>query len=146
MQTFEISIFINCPPQEVWDLISNPANNNQWSSNTEYAEWTSEGPHGVGSTQHDVGKVLGRKMEGTSEIIAWDPPNEFGQKSTSGPLPWESMWKLEPKENGTQLTVSAGAEVGGFFKMAEGLVVKQLVKMFDTNIEALKQLLEAGQA
>ena len=146
METIEINTFINRPPQEVWDFISNPTNNTQWSSNTEYAEWTSEGPHGVGSTQRDVGKVLGRKIESTSEITAWDPPNEFGQKSTSGPVPWWSTWILEPKENGTQLTVHTGGEVGGFFKMAEGLVVKQLVKMVDTNIEALKQLLEKGQA
>ncbi len=146
METIENSGFINRPPQEVWDFISNPANITQFSSNTEYAEWTSEGPPGVGSTQRDVGKVLGRKIKSTSEITAWDPPNKFGQKSTSGPLPWESMWKLEPKESGTQLTVSAGAEVGGFFKMAEGLVVKQLVKMVNTNIEALKLLLEAGKA
>ena len=146
MTTHETRIFINRPPQEVWDIISNPANIAQWSSNTESAEWTSEGPPGVGSTQRDVGKVLGRKIESTSEITAWDPPKVFGQKSTSGPVPWESMWKLEPKENGTQLTVRAGAELGGFFKMAEGLVVKQLVKMMDTNIEALKLLLEAGQA
>ncbi len=146
MTTFETSIFINRPPQEVWDFISNPANNSQWSSNTEIAEWTSEDPHGVGSTQRDVGKVLGRKVEGTSEITAWDPPKGFGQKSTSGPIPWESTWKLEPKEDGTQIIVQAGGEVGGFFKMAEGLVVKQLGKMMDSNIQALKLLLEESQA
>ena len=144
MDTHETSIFINRPPQAVWDLISNPANIAQWSSNTEFAEWTSERAPGVGSTQRDVGKVLGRKIESTTEITAWDPPREFAQKSTSGSIPWESNWKLEPKENGTQLTVQAGAEVGGFFKMAEGLVVKQLVKLMDANLKALKQLLEAG--
>jgi carbon monoxide dehydrogenase subunit G len=146
MVTHETSIFINCPSQEVWDFISNPANNSQWSSSNESAEWTSEGPPGVGSTQRDVSKVLGRRIESTSEITAWNPPKEFCQKSTSGPFPWESTWKLEPKEDGTQITVHTRAEVGGFFKIAEGLVVKQLVKLVETNIQALKPLLEEGQA
>jgi carbon monoxide dehydrogenase subunit G len=145
MATYEKSIFINRPQQDVWDFFTDPANSSQWST-TEYAEWTSEGPPGVGSTQRSVGKILGRKFESTSEITAWDPPNEHGYKSTSGPFPWEFTTKLEAKENGTQLNVSGTAEVGGFFKMAEGLVVKQLTKQVDTNFEALKQVLETGQA
>ena len=116
MATYEKSIFINRPPQEVWDFFSNPANSSQWST-TEYAEWTSEGP-----------------------------PSEHGYKSTSGPFPWEFTTKLEAKENGTQLNASGTAEVGGFFKMAEGLVVKQLTKQVDANFEALKLVLETGQA
>jgi hypothetical protein len=55
------------------------------------------------------------------------------------------MWKLEPKEGGTQLTVHSGGEFGGFFKIAEGLVVKQLGKMVDTNFDNLKKLLEESQ-
>ncbi len=143
MATYEKSIFINRPPQEVWDFFSNPANAPQWST-TESAEWTSEGPPGVGSTQRSVGKFLGRNVESTSEIIAWDPPNEHGYKSTSGPFPWEFTIRLEPKENGTQLNGRGTAEIGGFFKIAEGLAVKQVAKQLDANFEALKLVVEAG--
>jgi ligand-binding SRPBCC domain-containing protein len=144
MTTFETSIFINRPPQDVWDFYTNPANISQWSSNTEHEEWTSEGLPGVGSTLRSEGKLFGRKWESTSEITAWDPPNEYGQKSTSGPFPWESTIKLEPKENGTQLNAHVSGEVGGWIKMAEGLLMKQLEKQIDSNFEALKQVLEAG--
>ena len=54
--------------------------------------------------------------------------------------------KLESQENGTQLTLVGEAEIGGFFKIAEGLVRKQLEKQLDTELNALKLLLEAGQA
>ena len=54
--------------------------------------------------------------------------------------------KLESQENGTQVTETFQAEVGGFFKLAEGLVGKQMEKEFDTDFDALKLLLEAGQA
>ncbi len=145
MATFEKSIFIKRPPQEIWDFFSNPANSSQWST-TESAEWTSEGPPDVGSIQHSVGKFLGRKVESTSEITVWDPPNEHGYKSTSGPFPWEFTTRLEPKENGTQLNGRGTAEIGGFFKIAEGLAVKQAAKQIDANFEALKLVLETGQA
>ena len=144
MITLESSIFINRPQQEVWDFLSNPANNTQWQSSTESAEWTSEGPPGVGSTLREVGKVLMRKIESPSEITAWDPPNKHGRKSVGGPIPWEVTMKLEPKENGTQLNVHSTVEVRGFFKIAEGLVGKQFQKGVDTDFEALKLLLEAG--
>ncbi len=145
MITWENSIFINRPQQEVWDFVSNPANDTQWRSSLESAEWTSEGPPGVGSTLREGGKILGRKVEGTTEITAWDPPNEYGRKSASGPFPFEGTMKLEPKEDGTQLTVRGTAEVGGFFKIAEGLLAKQMKKELDTDLPALKLLLEAGE-
>jgi carbon monoxide dehydrogenase subunit G len=144
MITWEKNKFINRPPQEVWDFISDPANLAQWLSGADYAEWTSEGPPGVGSTLIEVGKVLGLKMESPVEITIWDPPNEFGRKSIGGPSPWESRMKLEPKENGTQLTISGEAEFRGILKPAEGLIAKQIENQGEVDFEALKQLLEAS--
>ncbi len=146
MFTYEKSIFIDRPQQEVWDFVSNPLNDPQWRSSLESAEWTSEGPPGVGSTQRTVARFLGRKLDATGEVTIWDPPHKIGLIVVSGPVPWESTMKLEPKENGTQLTVSGQGELGGFFKMAEGLVGKQAKKTADTEYDALKLLLETGQA
>ena len=146
MFTFEKSIFINRPQQEVFDFSSNPANDPQWRSSAESAEWTSEGPVGVGSTYRSVDRFLGRKIEGTSEITVWDPPNQFGFKMVSGPFPFEATIKLESRENGTQFTVDGQAQFGGFFKIAEGLVGRQVEKQLVADFEALKLVMEAGQA
>ena len=146
MFTYEKSLFINRPQQEVFDFVSNPANNTQWQSTTEAAEWTSEGPPGVGSTERSVVRFLGRKIDTTNEITIWDPPRQYGFKSVSGPFPLEVTMKFESQEIGTQLTVNLQAEFGGFFKIAEGLVGKQAVKLLSTNLGALKLLLEEGQA
>ena len=144
MLTFERSIFINRPPQEVFDFMSNPANDTKWRDSAVSSEWTSEGPPGVGSTLRSVDKLLGRKMESTSEITAWDPPNRYGQKSVGGPVPFEMTVMLETKEQGTQLTMSGNAEAGGFFKIAEGLLGRQLEKQFDTDLNGLKRVLEGA--
>jgi len=146
MLTWENSIFINRSQQEVWDFLSNPANEPQWQSGTESAEWTSEGLPGVGSTQRGIGKILGRKIDLPIEVTAWDPPSELGRKSVGGPIQAESTIRLESKEDGTQLSVHYQGEAGGFFKIAEGLLGKQLEKQTAANFKALKQVLEAGQA
>jgi uncharacterized protein YndB with AHSA1/START domain len=143
METFETSIVINRPPKEVWDFYTNPANNPKWST-TEHAEWTSEGPPGVGSTIRSVGKLLGRDVESSVVVTAWDPPKEYGVKSTSGPFPFETNIKFEPNESGTQLNALIMGEVSGWLKLAGGLLMSQLEKQMDTNFETLKQVLESG--
>lgn len=144
MHKFEKSIFINRPQQEVFDYVTDPANDAEWIGPSEGAEWTSEDPVGVGSTQRSVNKFMGRKIEDTSEVTAWDPPNEYAQKSVGGPAPFEMKLKLSPKDDGTQLELSGQAEFGGFFKLAEGLVGKQLEKQMESDLKTLKRLMEEG--
>ncbi|MGW8143927.1 MAG: SRPBCC family protein [Anaerolineales bacterium] len=144
MYSFEKSIFINLPQQEVFDYITDPANDKNWRKSSISAEWTSEGPVGVGSTQHSVDKFMGRNMESDSEVTVWDPPNEFGWKSIGGPVPYELSLKLAPDGEGTQLSFSGQAEIAGFFKLAEGLAGKQMEKQIDGDFNNLKKVLESG--
>ena len=145
MYKFESSIFINRPQQEVFDYVTNPANNAKWQSGTESAEWTSDGPPGVGSTFKVVASLLGRKIEATVEVTGWDPPSLSRIKSVGGPIPFEITTKFEAQGDGTFLTQTGQAEIGGFFKLAEGLAGKQIAKQGEVERAALKLLLEAGQ-
>lgn len=145
MYKFESSIFINRPVQEVFDFVTNPANSAKWQSGTESVEWTSDGPRGVGSTAKVVAKLLGRKIELVVETTIWDPSNQSGLKSIGGPIPFESTSKFAAQGDGTLLTETGQAEIGGLFKLAEGLVGKQLEQQGEANRAALKLLLESGQ-
>lgn len=142
MYTFKKSIFINVPQQDLFDFVTNPANDTKWRPSTISVEWTSEGPVGVGSTQRSVDKFLGREIESTSEVTIWDPPNEYTWKSVGGPIPYDLSMKFSPKDNGTQLTFNGQAEIGGFFKLAEGLAGKQFEKQIDADLNSLKAFLE----
>jgi uncharacterized membrane protein len=144
MIKLEKSIFINRPQQEVFDFASDPANVYKWQSNFISVEWTSEAPHGVGSTQRSVSRFLGRDIESTVRITVWDPPNRYGFKVVSGPVPVEGDMKFETEGAGIKMTMGGQVKSGGFFKLAEGMVKKQLDSQFVTNLESLKLLLEAG--
>jgi hypothetical protein len=144
MFKFKKSYFIDRPQQEIFDFATNPANDTKWRESAVSAEWASEGPPGVGSKLRSVDKLMGRKIESVSVITAWDPPNVYGQKADSGPVPFEMTIKLEPEGSGTRLSVEGQAEIGGFFKLAEGLAGKQLEKQLDTDFNGLKRVLEGG--
>ena len=83
-------------------------------------------------------------MEAEIELTSYDSPNLASVKSINGPVPFENTYKFESNGNSTQMTISGQAEIGGFFKMAEGLVGKQFEKQMDADGIALKKLLEAG--
>lgn len=144
MYTFKNRLLINCPPQAVFDFVTNPANASAWQNGVVSAEWTSASPGRVGSTWRVVSKMLGRKFETELEITEWDPPNRTSSKTISGPIPLKATYIFEPIDNGTQISMTSEADIGGFFKLAEGLVGKQLEKQIESDNAALKLLLEAG--
>jgi uncharacterized protein YndB with AHSA1/START domain len=139
------SIYINRPPQDVFNAITDPSALALWQSMTEKAEWSSNGDIGVGSTMRVVARFLGRKIESDIEIKAWEPPHKVDYKFVNGPYPAEVTNTLESQGDGTLLTARSQGEMGSFFKLAEGLVARQLEKQLDPNHESLKLLMESGQ-
>ena len=125
---------------------TNPANAVEWQSTCQGAQWVSEPPHGVGSTHDSVDKWLGGKIVSSFEVTIWDRPNRYGFKTIKGPIPVQTVIGFESTgENETEMTVDVEAEVGGFFKLAEGLVGKQIDKQLETDFNAMKLLLEGEQ-
>jgi carbon monoxide dehydrogenase subunit G len=144
MIRFVKSLSVARPQQEVFAFMADPANDTRWRESAVSAEWVTDGPIGVGSRLKSVDKLLGREIESTSEVTAYDPPNKYGQKALGGPVPFEFTVTLEPEGVGTKLTMAGHAEVGGFFKLAEGLVGKQLEQQIERDLAGLKRVLEQG--
>ncbi len=138
-----ISRSIDRSREDVFDYVTDPANDAQWQRSCKGSQWASEGPHGVGSIKTSVDKFLGRKIESTIEFTVWDRPNTFGLKVIEGPVPFQAVIGLESAGgSGTELTVDVEAEFRGFFKLVGGLAGKQLKKELNTDFNALKLLLE----
>ena len=60
-----------------------------------------------------------------------------------GPFPLEARYSLAPAENGTRLTLVVEGEPGGFFKLAEPLVVSMAKRSYEADLNNLKEMLEA---
>jgi uncharacterized protein YndB with AHSA1/START domain len=142
MISIEKSVQVNRPPAEVFAYATDVTKNAEWSADIVRAEQTSAGPVGVGTTSVLVQKVMGKEMQNGTEVTVYDPPHRFGFKTTSGPVQFEGTQTFEEVQGGTRLTFSIKGEPGGFFKVAEGLLAKELEKRFERDLKSLKARLE----
>jgi carbon monoxide dehydrogenase subunit G len=142
MFSVDKSVHIDKPASQVFDFISDFANDAKWQDGIVRSEQTSQGPIGVGTTGQTVQKFMGREMKSDMLVTTYEPPKRFGAKTTSGPVQFEVMCTLEEMGGGTHVTVHMEGEPGGFFKVAEGMVKNELNKTLDKDFVKLKQLLE----
>lgn len=143
MAKFEISTVIKRPTEEVFAVMSNAENISKWQSGTIEAEKTSDGPIGVGTTWRTVSRFLGRRIESESEFTEYELNRKLGFKSKSGPIQFESRMTFERVEGGTRINTKFEAEIGGFFKLAEPLVMSMGKRQLEGDLANLKDLMEA---
>ncbi len=143
MATLEISTVINRPLEEVFAFLSNPENFPKWVTGSSEVKITSAGPIGMGTTYRTVLTVLGRRIEGVVEFTEYEPNRSYTMKTKSGPVPVENRVTFERVDGGTRVTQHQVAEPGGFFKLAEPLLVRMIKRQFEADAANLKDLMES---
>jgi len=143
MAQLDISTVIDRPVEEVFAFLSNPENGPKWSSGSSEVMITSDGPIGVGTTYRSIRSFLGQRIESETEITEYEPNQLYATRSISGPFPMESSVSFEPVEGGTRITGTLWGEPGGFFKLAEPILVSRMKQQFETDLAHLKEMMEA---
>ncbi len=138
----EHSITINKSVAEVFAYTNDPEKTTTWQGGVTSVKYP-EGTPGVGTQYIEIRKFMGRDMETAVEITALEPNKKYAAKALSGPVPFEVTVNFESVGEGTMMTTIVEAEPGGFFKLAEGMVSKQLQKSLQEDSERLKAILEA---
>ena len=143
MARAEVSTTIKRPIEEVFAVLSDFSNNSKWASGSvEAPKKTSDGPIGVGTTWHGVGKFLGRRIESDFECTEFQANRKIAATSKSGPFPLTTTVTLEPVAGGTRVSQTIEAEPGGFFKLAEPLLVTVAKRQFQNDLDNLRDLME----
>ena len=135
-------IHINKPAAEVFAFITDFSKSAQWQTGLVRSEQTSSGAMGVGSTGVVVQKFMGKEMSNEIVVTAYDAPKRYGAKTTSGPVQFQFEATLAEMGGGTHVSMHMTGEAGGFFKLAEGMVQKELDKSIGQDLSKLKALLE----
>ncbi len=138
----EGSITIGRPVQEVFAYVTDVANLAKWNEQAGQGEQTSQGPVGVGTTYRGSSDFMGRSMEWTSEVTAYEPNRKIAQKLDMGAAVMEMTWLVEPVEGGTKFTIVTEGEMGGLAKLAGPLMDRTMKKQVESNLARLKSLLE----
>jgi uncharacterized protein YndB with AHSA1/START domain len=142
MMKAENSVQINKPVEDVFAFFNDTANSARWQNGVDTVEYA-DAEQVVGSQYTEVRKFMGREMRTTLEVTALEPNQKYAAKTLSGPVSYEVTITFEPSEGGTKMTTVVEGEPGGFFKLAEGAVAKQLKNTLIEDGQTLKEMVEA---
>ena len=142
MIQFELSTLINRPLDMVSSFVSNPLNIPHWQPAMREIKALSPGTVAVGSKFQVRVEMMGQKMEGVVEVTGFEPGKLFAVLMNNGPLKVAITFNFKTLGSGTKLTVSVQGEPGGMFKLAEGVLSKQIKGQMEQNLAHLKKELE----
>ncbi|MCJ0904700.1 SRPBCC family protein [Rhodococcus sp. ARC_M6] len=145
MPVVEQSVVISRPVAEVWGYLTNADNWPNWENSMVECRQTTDGPLGVGTQWRGVTRILGKRIDWTSEFTEVDVPKVSTAKSVGGPINFTLSTKCEEVEQGTRVLYRLDTEsgLGGVFgRMADPLVAKIYGRSVQASLENLADLLD----
>ena len=140
----EMSVDIDRPIEEVFAYLAHPTEAPQWMSGIVECTVEGGGPIHVGSRIKGVMKML-RKFDFTAEVTKYEPPYTLAIRGVFGPGgKGRDEKRLESIGRGTRVHYSAELETSGLFKLAAPLLGTLLNRTAETDLQALKALVEAN--
>ena len=145
MARAEHSVEIQRPPEQVFAYLTDPGKIAEWQASALEAAQETPGPMAVGTRLREARKFLGKRMDLVMEVTAHEPGRQFSLRTLSGPLRFEVRQRFEAVEGGTRIDVVIEGEPGGFFQLAEPLVVRAVGRELASNLATAKDILEEGE-
>ena len=143
MARIEIDLDINRPVKEVFDFVANSENLPRWRATALAVKKAPAGPLKLGDIFRGRFTFLGQQFDGKLEITGYEENHVYATKMTAGPFPLETRYTFEPIKSGTRIHFVMEGEPGGFFKLAEPVVVNVARRSYETDLQNLKEMLEA---
>jgi hypothetical protein len=142
MATVDQTFTVNAEPSVVFGYLTDPDQATIWQSSLLEARFEPEGPIRPGTQIHEVRKLLGRRIESIVEVTELEQNRVFGGRTTSGPIPWHFTYRFEEADGSTRIVFHMEGAPGGFFRIAEPIVVRTVEKQLTNDFSTLKELVE----
>lgn len=146
MPVIEESIVIACPPEPVFDFLSDAEKVTLWDSSVVEAAQIGTEPLTTGTRWHGVNKIMGKQLAWTTEVVDSVRPARLESKSVDGSLTFTVLYELQPHRLGTLLRYRMDAQsgLGGVFgRLGEPLVQSFQGRTVRANLKRLAELLTA---
>lgn len=142
MVKIEHSVVINCPVDEVFAFVARPENTPRWQSGMVASQQMGDGPMEVGTVFSEVRRMMGREMDQTMQVTAFEPNRRWSFKSIEAAVAHEAHLTFEDVGGATRINLTSIAHPAGLLRLAAPLIGRQLKQEFVADFANLKQLLE----
>ncbi|WP_319523037.1 SRPBCC family protein [uncultured Desulfosarcina sp.] len=143
MTTFETSVVIARPLEDVFAFTTDISNNTKWQKILVDAGLTRGETMDVGATYRYTVKFMGKRIETEAVVTAFEENRAFSAKTLRGPVTGEFHLAFEPVYAGTALTTRCKAELG-YFKYTKPIALRLAKEQYRKDLDALKHILEAS--
>jgi uncharacterized protein YndB with AHSA1/START domain len=141
MATFENTVMIARPVEDVFAFLSDLENIPKWNDAIVETRKVSEGPVGVGTIYQQVRSVPSRSEE-RLEITTYDPPRQLAIRGRLGPFASRLFYALDAIPEGTRVTNTVELELRGPSRLLARVAVPRVREAVAANLRKLKDLLE----
>jgi uncharacterized protein YndB with AHSA1/START domain len=141
----EKSTVVRRPSHEVFAFVADQTNAARWQSGIVEVRRLTDGPPGVGTRHTFTRTLMGRRMTGENEYVAFEPGKRVEFRTTSGPRLLAS-YAVTAVPEGTRLMATIELDVSGIMSVAEPLVARALTRDVVANLTRLTSILESSPA
>lgn len=136
----EASIEIRCPPELLWETVSDPRNDPRWCPKVKSVE------AGADSRWRVMHKPIPLRpaVELVVEHVELEPPTRLKLREEDDASVFEVEYMLEPTDNGTRLTQVSEFEWKRLPRLLRGLAARGVERDVRTQLRELKRLFEGG--
>jgi uncharacterized protein YndB with AHSA1/START domain len=139
--TFENTVTIRRPIEEVFGFLADFENIPKWNYAISETRKVTEGPVGVGTIYQQVRSVPSRSEE-HFEVTAYHPPHQLAIQGQLGPFPSRLAYALDTAPEGTRVTNTVELELRGPGRLLGRVAVPRVRDAVAANLRKLKELLE----
>jgi hypothetical protein len=140
--SFETSVRIERPIEEVFAFVADPLLFPRWNSAVQTVGGTYGDPGGVGSRYSMERELPSGHVQNELEVFSRECPREFGIRTTSGPTPFVYRYQFTASGADTVVHLDARVELPGVAVVLGTLAARAVKRGVDANFAALKLTLE----
>jgi hypothetical protein len=139
-----VEIEIERSAADVFDFVTDMANNTRWQNGMRSCRWTSEPPIGVGSTYDQVASFLGREIVTSFEVVEHEPPTSMRIVSTKSTFPLDITRTVTARgEDTCSVEAIVRGEPTGPMGWFAPIMRPMVARSVNGDYERLKTLLES---
>ncbi|MFI5079615.1 MAG: SRPBCC family protein [Streptosporangiales bacterium] len=142
MQTFENTVTIQRPAEEVFAFLADFENIPKWNYAIEETHKTSAGPVGVGTRYRQTRSIPGRSVE-DFEVTVFEPARRLAIQGQIGPFQAQISYELEAAAGATRLVNNVELDPSrAALRLVAPLAAPKIKAAVAQNLGKLKLVLE----